>query len=171
MLPAITVTPTDPTLAFGKTFQFVATGTYSDGSTRDISSTAIWGSSVPSVTQVSASGLVSSAAIGTSTVDAQSGTVTGSTTVVVTGGAATESILHTFFGPQASDGLQPSNLLQASDGNFYGTTSGGGANSCGSIPEATNNVALCSRSRPQGSRRFCIRLEPRLRTALPRWDG
>ena len=128
VLQAITVTPANPTLAFAKTLQFVATGTYSDGSTRDISSTATWGSSVPSVTQISASGLVSSAAIGTSTVVAQSGTVMGSTSVVVTGGTATESVLHTFFGSTASDGLQPGNLLQASDGNFYGISSGG--NSC-----------------------------------------
>jgi uncharacterized repeat protein (TIGR03803 family) len=128
VLESIAVTPTNPTLVFGQTLQLLVTGTYSDGTTRDISATAIWSSTAPSVTELSTSGLVSSAGIGTSQVFATSGTFQASTTVVVTAGTATESILHT-FGPGETDGLAPDYLIQASDGNFYGTTLSGG-NSC-----------------------------------------
>ncbi len=135
VLQAITITPTNSTLVFGRTLQLVATGTYSDGTTRDISSSVTWASTKSSMIELSASGLVTAVTTGTSTVVAMSvtGTVQGSTTVVVIPGTATESILHAFFGPRASDGLQPSDLIQASDGNFYGTTMGGGNNTCSSV--------------------------------------
>ena len=130
VLQTITITPTNPTLVYGSTLQLVATGTYSDGSTRDISSTATWSTTAPTVATVSPSGLVTSVTPGTSTVVAMSATIQGSTSVKATPGADGESILHAFFGPTASDGLQPNFLVQASDGNFYGTTLSGGANTC-----------------------------------------
>jgi uncharacterized repeat protein (TIGR03803 family) len=130
VLQAIAITPTNPGQQLGMTLQLVATGTYSGGTTRDVSSTATWSSSNTSVATVSAAGLVSTVAIGTSTITATSGGVMGRGTMVVTARPATESILYT-FGTTASDAVQPSgSLLQASDGNFYGTTVSGGANSC-----------------------------------------
>lgn len=45
------------------------------------------------------------------------------------------------FGSQPSDGVQPYGaLLQASDGNFYGTTAAGGANSCSAQPNFCGTV-------------------------------
>lgn len=41
-----------------------------------------------------------------------------------------ETVLYS-FGNQASDGIQPAAIILAADGNFYGTTSNGGANDCG----------------------------------------
>lgn len=47
------------------------------------------------------------------------------------------TVLHDFY-PILLDGSNPlSNLVQASDGNFYGTTAGGGANGDGSVYEVT----------------------------------
>src|SRR5277367_2115808 len=43
--------------------------------------------------------------------------------------AGSLSTLHNFTGP---DGLGPNGLIQAADGNFYGTTPYGGANNCAS---------------------------------------
>ena len=128
-LQSITVTPKNPALVFGDSVQFVATATYADGSTQDISGAVVWSSTNPATTNVSASGLVSAVSLGTSTVVASSGGMDGRSTVTVSGGLATESILHT-FGPGETDGLQPDGLIQASDGNFYGTTQSGGANTC-----------------------------------------
>src|SRR5208282_1211748 len=48
-LQSIAVTPSNPTLALGTTQQFTATGTYTDGSTQDLTSSAIWSSSNLSV--------------------------------------------------------------------------------------------------------------------------
>jgi uncharacterized repeat protein (TIGR03803 family) len=38
-----------------------------------------------------------------------------------------ETVLYA-FGASSSDGIGPNSLIQGSDGNFYGTTGGGGAN-------------------------------------------
>src|SRR5271154_5143277 len=53
----------------------------------------------------------------------------GSGTVFKLTPAGSLSTLHNFAGP---DGLGPGGLIQASDGNFYGTTPYGGANNCAS---------------------------------------
>ena len=64
--------------------------------------------------------------------------------------SGTFTLLHTFNG---SDGYDPSaGLVQASDGNFYGTTRGGGANSSGTVFSITPGGSLttlysfCSKS-------------------------
>lgn len=120
-------------MVFGQTLQLVATGTYTDGSTRDISSTVIWSSSTPQATNLGTSGLLTSTAIGTSSVTATSGSISGSTTVTIAAGTATETLLHT-FGPGETDGLQPVAMIEANDGNFYGTAASGSPNSCFSTP-------------------------------------
>lgn len=48
--------------------------------------------------------------------------------------AGTESLVHTFGdGSVVNDGAEPTTLVQASDGTFYGTTNGGGSASNGTI--------------------------------------
>jgi hypothetical protein len=80
---SITVAPANPTIQAGATQQFTATGTFSDGSTRDITTQVTWSSSNSGVASVSASGLATSIAGGISTISAAQGTVTGSTTLTV----------------------------------------------------------------------------------------
>lgn len=82
-LTSITLTPTNPSVSLGATRQFVARGQYSDGSTQDLTSSSTWSSTVPSVATVSASGLVSAATAGTTTIAATFNSVSGSTTVTV----------------------------------------------------------------------------------------
>jgi Bacterial Ig-like domain (group 2) len=87
-LASITVTPPAPQVAAGGTAQLKAIGTYTDGSTKDLTGTATWVSSAPGVATVSA-GLVSCSASatlsGSATISATgptaTGTTTGSTTV------------------------------------------------------------------------------------------
>ena len=50
--------------------------------------------------------------------------------------AGTETILYS-FGASTTDGDEPTTLLQAVDGNFYGTTSGGGAHGYGTAFKLT----------------------------------
>ena len=87
-LASINVTPPAPQVAAGGTVQLKAIGTYTDGSTKDLTGTATWVSSAPGVATVSA-GLVSCSASatlsGSATISATgptaTGTTTGSTTV------------------------------------------------------------------------------------------
>lgn len=127
------------------TLQLVATGTYSNGTTRDVSSTATWTSTKASVATIGATGLVSTVAIGSSTITATLGGVAGSATMMITPGPPVASVLHT-FGLVASDGTGAATLIQASDGNFYGTAFFGGTNydctvphvdSCGTVYRIT----------------------------------
>src|SRR6187402_1667159 len=52
-LMSIAVTPTNPSIASGTSAQLVATGTYSDSKTRDITAQATWSSSDPAAVVVS----------------------------------------------------------------------------------------------------------------------
>jgi CxxC motif-containing protein (DUF1111 family)/uncharacterized protein YjdB len=80
-LQSIAVTPANPSLALGTPQQFTATGTFSDGSTQNLTSSASWTSLNPSVAIITATGLASSAGVGTSTIVATSGSISGSTTL------------------------------------------------------------------------------------------
>lgn len=83
-LVSIAVTPTNPSIAKGTTQQFMATGTYSDGSLGDLTTSAAWSSSNPTVASVSATGLAAGAATGVATVAASVGSIPGSTVLTVT---------------------------------------------------------------------------------------
>ena len=83
VLTSIAVTPSPATAAVGSYVQFTATGTYTDGSTANISNSATWSSSNPSVATVNATGLAYGANGGTVTVTAASGTASGMATLTV----------------------------------------------------------------------------------------
>jgi 6-phosphogluconolactonase (cycloisomerase 2 family) len=89
-LTTIQVSPAVPTIDIGQTQQFTAKGTYSDGSTGDLTSLVTWSSSNATVATISSSGLALSHSKGSSSISATfnavGGPVTGSTTlnVVVT---------------------------------------------------------------------------------------
>ena len=84
LLTSIAVTPATPSVAAGYTKQFTATGTYSNKTTQNLTSTATWTSSANSIATVSSGGLATSTAPGTSTITATSGTISGSATLTVT---------------------------------------------------------------------------------------
>ena len=52
-LVSIAISPQNPTIAFGTSQQFTATGTYTDGSTQDITSVVAWSSSDATVLVIS----------------------------------------------------------------------------------------------------------------------
>jgi len=84
-LVSISAAPTTASIRVGATQQFTATGTYSDGSTADVTSSATWTSSSTSVATVSTGGLATAVAAGSATVTAAVGTVTGTAALTVTG--------------------------------------------------------------------------------------
>ena len=89
VLTSIDVTPADPSIALGLTQPFTATGTYTDSSTQDLTSSATWSSTSPAVATVSNSagtqGLATSVAVGATTITATdpATSVAGSTTLTV----------------------------------------------------------------------------------------
>jgi trimeric autotransporter adhesin len=89
-LSTITITPGTPTLSQGTSQTLTATGTFDDGSTKNVAGTVTWTSSDPSCATVSSTGLVTAATTVsttcTTTITATSGTITATATVTVTPG-------------------------------------------------------------------------------------
>jgi uncharacterized protein YjdB len=83
-LQSVLVTPAKPSVPVGNQQQFKATGTYSDGTSQDLTSTATWSSSQPSIAAINTTGLAMTKASGISTIMATSGSISGSTTLTVT---------------------------------------------------------------------------------------
>lgn len=91
-LVSVAVTPATPSIPKGSNQQFEATGTYTDGSTVDLTTSVSWSSSATAVATISNAagtrGLATSVAPGTTTISAVSGTGgaarTGTTTLTVT---------------------------------------------------------------------------------------
>jgi trimeric autotransporter adhesin len=83
VLTSITVIPGNPSIPVGAYEQFTAVLNYSDGSTKDATSSVSWSSSAPSVTTLTSSGLASALAAGSTTIAATAQSVTGSTTLAV----------------------------------------------------------------------------------------
>jgi hypothetical protein len=99
VLVSIAVTPGNASIAVGTKQQFTATGTYSDASTQNLTSTAAWSSSAPSVATIGdasgSQGLATTAGLGTTTMQATTGAINGSTTLTVTAGYVLTGSLNT----------------------------------------------------------------------------
>lgn len=80
-LVSITVTPANADVLLGTFQQFTATGTYSDHTTQDLTDSVTWSSSDSSEASIIAGGMATALALGSVTISATSGSVTGSTTV------------------------------------------------------------------------------------------
>jgi len=83
-LVSIAVTPNSPSAPAGTVQQLTATGTYSDFSTRDITSQVTWTSSNTTTATIDGSGLASAKAKGTTTIIAASGGKSGQAFLTVT---------------------------------------------------------------------------------------
>jgi uncharacterized protein YjdB len=84
VLSSIALTPVDPSIANGLTEQFTATGTYSDGTSIDISASVTWSSADTSVATVVSSGIASGIANGSSIITATSGAISATSVLTVT---------------------------------------------------------------------------------------
>jgi len=91
-LTSITVTPANPSIIVNGQQQFTATGNYSDGSHQNLTSSATWTSSSPSVATINSTGLATGVAAGSTTITATYGSVHGNTGLTVTGGNGTFTI-------------------------------------------------------------------------------
>src|SRR5882762_2181289 len=82
-LLSISVTPAGSTVPLATSQQFVANGSFDDGTQQNISETANWTSSSPTVARVSSVGVVTGMGLGSTTITASSGAVNGTTSATV----------------------------------------------------------------------------------------
>ncbi|HLJ29644.1 MAG TPA: DUF2341 domain-containing protein, partial [Candidatus Angelobacter sp.] len=83
-LSSLAISPSNPSVSFGSTLQLAAIGTYSEGSTLNLTAFAGWSSSAPTIATVGSAGLVSGVYAGQSTIQASLGSVSGTATLNVT---------------------------------------------------------------------------------------
>jgi hypothetical protein len=107
-------------MAIGTSKQFTATGTFSDTSTQDLTAVVLWSSSKASVATINNQGLASSVALGSATITATLGAVSGSTGLTVAN-VHLVSITITPANPRIAKGTS---LKLTATGNFSdGSTS------------------------------------------------
>ncbi len=99
-LTSLAVSPSSASIVESQTQQLTATGTYDDGSTKDLTGTASWTTSDSTVATVSKGGLVTAAANitsppGSATITATSGTLTATSAITVNTGPLTAIAIST----------------------------------------------------------------------------
>ena len=104
-LTSIAVAPASPSVAKGLAQQFTATGTYTDGSTANLTSQVTWASATPSVATISSTGLAQSLATGTTNITAALGSVTSPTDTLTVTATALTSIAVAPASPSVAKGL------------------------------------------------------------------
>jgi hypothetical protein len=121
---AIQLTPQNPTLVSGMTQQFSVIATLNNGNTQDLTDSATWVSSNPSVVTVATlpqtQGFGVGLSVGTANVTATLGTLTSSTAVTVVSGLSTPTI--TAVSPTSG----PAGTQVTVSGSGFGATQGGG---------------------------------------------
>ena len=102
-LTSIAVTPSTASIAVGQTQQFTATGTFSNNTVQNLTSSVIWSAS-PSDASISSTGLATGTASGQSNITATMGSVTSSPIAVLTVTQATAPTGNAFYvSPTGSD--------------------------------------------------------------------
>ncbi len=104
-LQSIAVTPVNPTIVAGTSQQFIATGTFSNSTTQDLTAQVTWSSSATSIATIAQNGKASAVGAGSTTITATSGGKSGTTTLTVAPLSVTlQSIAVTPSSPTISAG-------------------------------------------------------------------
>ncbi|NTW84693.1 MAG: hypothetical protein HGB30_00860 [Holophagaceae bacterium] len=83
-LVSLAITPASSSLVMGGTRHLLATGSYSDGTSRDLTTSVTWTSATPAVAAVNSAGQVVGIAVGSATIAATAGSLTTQAQVAVT---------------------------------------------------------------------------------------
>jgi len=129
-LKSIAVTPANPTEPINSSVQFTATGTFSDNSTKDITSTVTWASSNMEAATISTTGLVTVGGTAglTTTISATLNEVTGSTLLTVSNSPISISVTPPAggtFPPVPPGGTLAIGIVLTSTPGFSGTVNFG----------------------------------------------
>jgi len=113
-LTSIVVTPVLDEVGVNGNVQFTATGVFTDNSTQDLTAQVSWGSSAANIALINDAGLATGLSLGTTTITATYGSLSGSTTLTV----ATSTLVSITIAP-ANPILPPHARLQMTAyGNF-----------------------------------------------------
>ena len=125
-LVSIAVTPANLSIATGNTQQFTATSTFSDNTTKDATGSVVWSSSVPATATITARGLASGVAPGSTSIQATSAGISGATTLTVTALPPSGTDVLTYHNDNARTGqnlsettLTPTNVTAANFGLLF----------------------------------------------------
>src|SRR5207248_3443552 len=125
-------------IAKGPTTQFTATGTFSDGSTQNLTTSVAWASSNASAATISASGLATGTGIGSTNITVTQSGVTSNTLVLTVTAATLQSISIS----AASTSIAKGTTTQfAATGNF---SDGSTQNLTTSVAWASSNASVAS---------------------------
>jgi trimeric autotransporter adhesin len=128
-LASITVTPSGSSMETGSTRQFSAVGSYSNGSSQNLTSLVTWASTSAGVASISnaagSKGLATSVAAGSTIISASSGGISGNTTLTVTAPCMGSATLTWDAPATYTDGsaVNPATDI-TSYKIYYGTSSG-----------------------------------------------
>jgi chitodextrinase len=138
-LKSIAVTPSNPSISPSQTQQFTATGTYSDGSTKNITTSVTWASSNTAVATIgTSSGLATSVTAGTSQITATLGTVVSPSDSLTVTAITLQSIAVT----PSSPSISPSQTQQFTATGTY--SDGSTKNISTSVTWASSNTAVAT---------------------------
>ena len=143
-LVSMAIAPINPSIANGTTVQLTVTGTFTDGTTQDLTQSVSWTSAPLTVGQVSPTGLVTGTGVGSATITATQGGISGSTTVPVSA-ATVNSIAVTPANPSIPKGItvRLSATCTFSDGTTPDCTS--------QVSWTSSNIAIAQVSNVSGS--------------------
>ena len=146
-LSSIAVTPASLTsLVVGSTQQFIATGTYSDGSNMDISSQVTWASDTTGTATISSTGLATGVAAGTANITATLDGITNpavSLAVVAPASTTTTTPTTTSAATLSSIAIAPASPASLAVGSTQAFTASG-IYSDGSKADITSKVTWAS---------------------------
>ena len=126
-LASIAMTPANPTILVSATQQFTATGTYSNGSTQNLSNRVTWTSSKTAVATINTNGLATGVSVGATVISAALSGVTATNTLTV---QAAPLVMTTTSMPTGTVSVAYSAALSATGGTTPYTWSIAG----GSLP-------------------------------------
>ena len=151
-LSTVTVGPATPTIQQGSTLQMTATGTYNDGTTKTLTSNVFWSSSDATAASVTNTGLVTANSVGTATISAASGSLTGSTTVTVSLGNITSiAVSPTNTSTLQGTTVQYTAIATTSDGKTHDISSSAQWNSSNTTAGTINSTGLFTAASSVGS--------------------
>lgn len=141
-LTSVQILPASSTFSMGQTLQLSAIGTYSDNSTQDLTSTATWSSSNTGIITVSSTGLTTAVGHGNSTITASSGTVSGSTVMLVEGTLSSIQVTPANGSGTAGGGQQFTATGVFSDGTTENLTLSASWSSSNTAVATVNNSGM-----------------------------
>ncbi len=144
-LVSIALSPVNPTINIGQSQQFIANGTYSDGSKKNITSIAIWSSKNKSVATINSDGLAMSVASGITKINATRGEISSPDQILTVNSANIVSIALTPVNPTINIGQTQQFIAKGtySDGSIknitFTATWSSSNTTVGSVDSATGN--------------------------------